>query len=283
MHTYSDCYPCVLRQAIEAARMVSATPSQERAIVLGTLDILKTLPDDATPPEISTEIHQLVRELTDHQDPYLDVKREATAKALSMVPELRQLIASSADPLETAVRLSLAGNILDFGPKQDYDLWDVIEQVMVSDLAINDLPALRQRLGEVESVLLLGDNAGEHVFDMLLVETLKIPVTYVVRGGPVLNDVTMEDAVVIGLDKIAEVIDNGARVPGTILSRCSHAFQERFQHADLILAKGMGNYESLSDVRAPIFFLFRVKCPVISADVGCPINSVVVKRGIGII
>ncbi len=279
MQTYSDCYPCVLRQAIEAARMAGATPSQERAIVLGTLDILKTLPDDATPPEISTEVHQLVRELTGHQDPYLEVKREATAKALSMVPELRQLITASPDPLETAVRLSIAGNMMDFGPKQDYDLWEVVEKVLASDFAINDLPALRQCLGEVESVLLLGDNAGEHVFDMLLMESLTVPVTYVVRGGPVLNDVTMEDAAVIGLDKIVEVIDNGASVPGTILSRCSHTFQERFQHADLILAKGMGNYESLSDVRAPIFFLFRVKCPVISADVGCPINSFVVKRG----
>ena len=278
MRTYIDCYPCVIRQAIEAARMAGASSSQTRQIVLETLDILKDLPEGATSPEIVTQVQQLVREHTGSNDPYLRVKQEATLKALGMLPELRGIIAASKDPVETAIRLSVAGNIIDFGPKQDYDLWDVIHEVLTSDFAINDLPALRNDLNIAESVLILGDNAGEHVFDMLLVETLDLPVTYAVRGGPVLNDVTRADAAAVGLDELAEVIDSGARVPGTVLSMCSQTFCERVERADLILAKGMGNYESLSEVQAPIYFLLRVKCPVISGDIQAPLNSIVIKK-----
>jgi len=278
MQIYFDCYPCALRQAVDASRMVGASTTQTKRIVLETLDILKELPEGATPPEIVAQIQKLVQEITGSNDPYSQVKQESTAKALSMLPELRKIIAASKDPFETAIRISIAGNIIDFGPKQDYDLWEIIEQALTSDLAVNDLPALRSQLTSEHSVLMLGDNAGEHVFDMLLVETLDMPVTYAVRGGPVLNDVTMEDARAIGLDKVAEVIDNGARVPGTVLPLCSQSFQERFKSADLILSKGMGNYESLSEVHAPIFFLFRVKCPVICTDIHAPLNSIVVKE-----
>jgi len=280
MQTYVDCYPCFLRQAIEAARMANATPSQEWEIVLKALDTLGSLPKGATPPAIGTQVHQIVREITGSDDPYAEVKRKATEKALAMLPKLREILASSDDPLETAIRLSIAGNIMDFGPNPDYDLWDVIDKMLTQDFRINDLPILRHRLGSADSILFLGDNAGEHVFDKLLIEELSLPVTYVVRGGPVLNDVTLEDALAVGLDEVAEVVDNGARVPGTILSLCSQEFQERFESADLILAKGMGNYETLSEVPAPIFFLLQVKCPVIGRDLGAPVGSTVVRKGI---
>jgi len=280
MQTYIDCYPCVLRQVIEAARMANASPSQARKIVQETLDILKSLPEGATPPAIGSQAHRTVREITGNQDPYAEVKREATEKALSMLPQLHKIIDSSQDHLETAIRLSIAGNIMDFGPNPDYDLWEVIEAVLHQDFAVNDLPKLYEYLGRSQSILFLGDNAGEHVFDKVLIEQLTLPVTYVVRGGPVLNDVTMADAVAIGLDQTAEVMDNGARVPGTIVSMCNPKFQERFRTADLILAKGMGNYETLSEVQAPIFFLLQVKCPIIGADIGVPVGSTVIKKGL---
>ncbi len=279
MQTYLDCYPCVLRQALEAARMAGATPGQEHEIVLATLEILKSLPEGATPPAIGTEVHQIVREITGNQDPYLLVKRESTEKALALLPDLYALLDQADDRLEAAIRLSIAGNIIDFGPNPDYDLWQVVTRVSRQAFAINDLPVLRKRLAEVESVLFLGDNAGETVFDRVLIETLEGDVTYVVRGGPVLNDATREDAEAAGIDQVAEVIDNGARVPGTILSKCNPEFQARFRDADLILAKGMGNYETLSTVDAPIFFLLQVKCPIIGLDVGAKVQSIVVKKG----
>lgn len=279
MQTYLDCYPCVLRQALEAARMAGASDAQQRAVVRETLTILQSLPDGTTPPEIGSQIHQMVRELTGHDDPYHEAKAAATEKALALLPKLRALVRNAADPIETAVRISIAGNIIDLGPDPDYDLWETVEKVLHQPFAINHLPVLRQRLAQASGILYLGDNTGETVFDRVLIETLDKPVTYVVRGGPVLNDAAMPDALAAGLDSVAEVIDNGARITGTVLSTCSEAFRKRFEAAELILAKGMGNYETLSNVRAPIFFLLQVKCPVIGADIGAPKGAIVVKAG----
>ncbi len=282
MQTYLDCYPCILRQAIEAARMAGASQSQQGAVVIQTLDILKHIRSDVTPPEIAGKVHQCVREITGVDDPYLQVKRSATNQALEMLPELRSLVNESDDPLDAALRLSIAGNIIDLGPNKGYDLWDEVQRTLAQPYAIDDSPILRELLQSVESVLFIGDNAGETVFDRLLIETLSLPVTYVVRGGPVLNDATLEDAFAAGIDKVAEVIDNGARIPGTRLSMCTPEFQERFHKADLILAKGMGNYETLSAVAAPIFFLLQVKCPIIGSDIDAPSGGIVIKGGNGI-
>ena len=185
----------------------------------------------------------------------------------------------STDPRDTALRLRIVGNIIDFGPNLIYDLWEEVERVLAQDLAIDDTADLEVELSCAESVLFLRDNAGETVFDRLLIERLVKPVTYVVRGGPVLNDATMDDAIAACIDCVADVVDNSARAAGTILSMCSDEFLELFRSADLIIAKGMGNYETLSGVAAPIFFLLQAKCPIIGQDVGAPPGCTIVKRG----
>jgi len=281
MQTYLDCYPCFIRQAIEASRMAGASPAEVKAVVIQSMEILKQQSVDATPPALGSQVHQVVREITGNPDPYRDVKSAATSKALGLMPKLRSLLFNSEDRLETAVRMSIAGNIMDFGPNPKYDLWEVVERILKQEFAINDLSLLKQQIEKAESILFLGDNAGETVFDRLLIETLEVPVTYVVRGGPVINDATVEDAMAVGMDSVAEVIDNGAQIPGTILSECSPAFQSKFRSAELILAKGMGNYETLSEVNAPIFFLLQVKCPVIAKDVGVEVGSTIVKKSKG--
>lgn len=262
--------------------MAGATHDQQRTIMLETLEVLGTFPDGATPPEIGAEVHQLVRELIGHDDPYRAAKQASTDKARALLPRLRELVSAAADPLEAAIRVSIAGNIIDLGPNPDYDLLDVVQKVQQQPLGIDHLALLRQRLTTAESVLYLGDNAGETVFDRVLIETLDKPVTYVVKGGPVLNDVTREDALAADLGEVAEIVDNGARIPGTVLKECSPAFQRLFNEADLILAKGMGNYETLSTVDAPLFFLLQVKCPVIAKDIGTPTGGIVIQKGLGI-
>jgi len=281
MRTYLDCYPCFLRQSIEASRMAGANQAQQYEVVFQVLDLLRAIPSGATPPEIGLEIHRLVREMTGNPDPYSQVKKEATEKALRLLPKLREVLDASDDKLETAIRLSIAGNIIDFGLNKNYDLWGEVERVLIQGIAINDIELLRKKLQEVKKVLLIGDNAGETVFDVLLIESLSVPVTYVTRGGPVLNDATREDAFAAGIDKIATVMDSGIQAPGTILPFSSIDFREKFIRAELILAKGMGNYETLSEIDAPIFFLLQVKCPVIGRDIGAPVGSTVVKRGLG--
>lgn len=278
MRTYFDCYPCLLRQSLEAARMAGASDGQVKTILQKTLDLLLSMPDGATPPQIGSEVHRLVRKVTGVEDPYREVKQAATEKALALLPKLKSLIQQSDDPLDTALRLSIAGNIIDFGPNPDYDLWEVVERLLREDFAIDDTQSLWTQLSKSESILFLADNAGETVFDRLFIEELDKPIAYVVRGGPTLNDATVEDAKAAGIDRIAEIIDNGARVPGTVLPECGEAFRERFWEADLILAKGMGNYETLSEVEAPLFFLMQIKCPVIGRDVGAPAGRAIVKR-----
>jgi uncharacterized protein with ATP-grasp and redox domains len=262
--------------------MAGADHDQQCEVVFQVLDILKHIPNTATPPEMGTKIHEIVREITGHDDPYQQVKEQARSQAIEMLPQLREMALKSDDPIDTALRLSIAGNIMDYGLNQDYELWDVVNQVLKQEIAVDDSAVLRSVLRKVDSVLILGDNTGESVFDRLLIETLEISATYAVRGGPVLNDTTREDALAVGIDKVAEIIDNGCRVPGTILSLCSATFRQHFSKADLILAKGMGNYESLSEVNAPIFFLFKVKCATVSRDIGAPVGSIVIKQGMGI-
>lgn len=258
--------------------MAGASGEQNKSILHQVLGLLQEMPEGVTPPEIGDKVHQVVREVTGVEDPYFEVKRLATEKAHSLLPRLKELVRNANNPLAAALRLSIAGNIIDFGPNPEYDLWEVVEQSLYEDFAIDDTPTLWEELSNAKSILFLADNAGETVFDGLFIEVLKKPVVYAVRGGPVLNDATAEDARAAGIDRIAEVVDNGARVPGTVLSRCSDAFIERFQKADLIISKGMGNYETLSEVRAPIYFLMQVKCPVIAKDVGAPVGRAIVKR-----
>ena len=282
MQTYLDCYPCFLRQSIEAARMAGASQAQQHQVVLQVLERLRKIPPGATPPEIGLEVHHLVREVTGNPDPYLKVKNEATQRALEMLPKLRKIRDDSSDKLETAIRLSIAGNIIDFGINKSFELWREVERVLDQELAINDIDLLREKLAQAEAILFLADNAGETVFDLILIEALSKPITYVTKGGPVLNDATRKDAIAVGLDKAAEVIDNGLQAPGTILSLSPKDFQSQFKEAELILAKGMGNYETLSEVNAPIFFLLQVKCPVIARDIGAEVGTTIVKKGLGI-
>ncbi len=256
--------------------MAGATPEQQNHVVQETLSILQSFPPGETPAEIASDVHALVRDLTGKDDPYMKVKRESTEKALSLLPELRRIVAEADDPLEAAVRISIAGNIIDLGPSSDYDLWEVVERVQKQPMAIDRMAELKAAIEKASSILYLGDNAGEAVFDKVLIEMLGKPVTYVVKGGPVLNDVTRQDALDAGLDEVAEIIDNGNRIIGTLVSAGSPEFLEHFNSAELILSKGMGNYETLSTVDAPIYFLLQVKCVVVGEDLGVPIGSVVV-------
>lgn len=278
MKTYLDCYPCFLRQALSAARRAQASEELQRRILLNTMEALSNLPDTATPPEMGLHIHRQVREQTCIGDPYRQDKALATQQALALYPRLKEKVEASSDPLETAVRLAIAGNIIDLGVAETYDLEANLQQVLKQTPAINDLEPLRQALAANPSILYLADNAGETVFDRVLIETLDRPVTYAVKASPIINDAILEDAVAAGIDAIAEVIDNGSDAPGTLLDYCSSSFCAQFDQAELIIAKGQANYESLSDNPAPIFFLLQAKCSVIARDLNVETGDTILKR-----
>ena len=277
MKTYLDCYPCFLRQALGAARRAHASVELQRQILLETMDELRGLPAQASPPVMAQRIHRIVRRLAHTPDPYGQSKQDATAQAMTLLPALRERVRTAPDPLESAVRIAIAGNIIDDGAAEEYDLQATLARVLEQPFAIDGMALLRQALSGADTILYLADNAGETVFDRVLIETIALPVTYVVKAGPVINDAIRADALAAGLDAVSHIIDNGSDAPGTLLDDCSPAFREQFARAPLIIAKGQANYESLSEVRAPVFFLLQAKCLVIADDLGVPVGSVVLK------
>jgi len=283
LRTYLDCYPCFLRQALDAARFAGATAEQQAEVLRHTLAMLQDIDPSTVPPEIGDRIHRRVREMVANGDPYNEVKRASTEEALRLRPWMRATIAGSQDPLETAVRLAIAGNIIDYGHDPDYDLEATIAEATQRPLDVNDMDALRSALTQVQEegdgILYIGDNAGETVFDRALIEILDLDVTYAGKGGPVLNDATLEDARQAGLDECAALVSTGADTPGTILSRTSEEFQNVFAEAQVIIAKGQANYETLSPGDARIFFLLKAKCPVIARDLGVETGGLIVKQG----
>jgi len=231
---------------------------------------------------MAQKIHQLIRKLTGVQDPYRRIKDRFNRLALQMYPELKNHVATSADPLETAVRLAIAGNIIDFGVNSDLEeshIEIIIAESLTAPLDMGVLEDFKQAAAQAENILYLGDNAGEIVFDRLLIELLGCKrITLVVKAGPIINDATIEDAIDTGLSDVVKVIDNGSDAPGTILRSCSESFRRRFNEADLIIAKGQGNYETLNNADKEIFFILRAKCPVIARHLGCEIGSLVLTK-----
>lgn len=279
MKTYLECYPCFLRQALDAARLAGADEQQQKVVLDRVLDLLKQIDSASTPPEIGDRVHRVVRQEAGDGDPYRAAKEASTRQALALYPQLERLLAKADNSLEVAVRLSIAGNIIDLAPGRSYELWPEVERVLAQPFAIDDSAAFREALSEAEHVLYLADNAGETVFDRLLIDVLDAPVIYAVKDGPILNDATREDALAAGLDQVAEIVSTGSDAPGTILERCSEAFQQLYDGAGLVIAKGQANYETLSDQGDKLFFLLQTKCPVIARDVGVPVGSIVLKQG----
>jgi len=279
LRTYLDCYPCFLRQALNAARRAGADEQQQASVVKRVLSLLEEISLDANPPDIAYRVHQIVSRTVAVDDPYREAKETSTREALALYPRLKELVMRSEDRLDTAIRISISGNIIDFGYKDKLDdLWGTVEHVLEQTYAINNSAQLRAQLERVDRLLYLADNAGETAFDRVLIEELPLPVTYVVKGGPILNDATMEDALAAGLDTCATLFSNGSQAPGTILPLCSDAFRQLYAAAPLIVAKGQANYETLSDAGAQVFCLLQVKCPVIALDVGVPTGSIVVRQ-----
>jgi len=282
MRTFLDCIPCFVRQALDSARLATDDERIHEQVVRETLRLAADLDMSQSPPAIGQQIHRLIRKLIGNNDPYYELKQQFNRLAMRMCVELAERVRGSEDPLETAIRLAIAGNIIDLGVKTsiaESDVERIINDSLTADFDGQQIKEFRNAVSQAEKILYLADNAGEIVFDCLLIEQLPYEkITVVVKGEPVINDATMEDAKFAGLTNIVEVIDNGSDAPGTILETCSRAFRERFEDADLIIAKGQGNYETLSDIDKNIFFILKSKCPVIARDLGCEIGEMILKK-----
>jgi len=281
MKTFLDCIPCFLRQSLDAVRMATDDEAAHERLLREVLRATAEMDVRQSPPAMGQYIHRLIRNMTGRSDPYRQAKDRLNRVALDIYPALEERVAGSANPLETAVRLAVAGNVMDLGVIShlaEERILDAVADALEAPLD-GDAAALAEAVAGATNILFLADNAGEIVLDRLLIEQLPPrAVTVAVKGSPVINDATMEDAEAAGLTALVEVIDNGSDAPGTILDDCDEAFRRRFAEADLVIAKGQGNYETLSDADQDIFFILKAKCPVIARDLGCPVGSAVLRR-----
>jgi uncharacterized protein with ATP-grasp and redox domains len=283
MRTFHECLPCFVNQALSALKRTNATALQTKKAMRAVFRELAEIDFNATPPVTGTRIYRIIRDLMNAVDPFADDKKLYNAFAQSLLPEMHRAVASAPDPFLAGVKLAIAANIIDFG-KNDALSEKEVRECMDRALSapIDEVAAgrLRHAIAGAGSILYLCDNAGEIVFDKLFIE--KIPcekVICAVRGAPAINDATIEDAQQTGLADLVPVISNGSDAPGTLLDECSDEFQNAFADADLVIAKGQGNFETLSDVKnKAIFFLLQIKCPVIARDIGFPVGSFVIKE-----
>jgi hypothetical protein len=279
MKTYFECFPCYVQQALRAARLFTNDPKIIKNLIDEVGMLFPKISFDMTSPEIGEFIYGKMREISGVEDPYENLKNQSTDDALQLIPFCEELIASSSDPLFTAIKLAIAGNVIDFAIHHTVDIPAEIDAIIHKDLTINDYNLFQEKLEKSKTILYIGDNAGESVFDRLLIEQLAgKKVILGVRGAPVINDIVEKDAIRAGIDQVAEIVSSGSAVPGTILSKCSSEFQELFHNADMVISKGQGNYEGLSDEKREIFFLLRVKCEVIAGHIGIPVGSMVLMR-----
>jgi len=240
--------------------------------------IIPDLALNATPPEIAQHVYRIVHEITGNNDPYLEAKRCANKSAMSLYARMKDMVDDSNETLETACKLAIAGNAIDLGAHADYgSMYSIIEDSLGYQLDQEKYRKFKERVEKSSLILYLADNAGEIVFDRILIEQLlqikKSKIVFVVREEPIINDATLDDALQVGLNKVATIISNGSDAPATILSQCSSKMLSYYRAADLIISKGQGNYESLSDRSGNIFFLFKVKCTVIARDSGYDLDS----------
>jgi len=278
MRAYLDCFPCFLNQTLKTSRLITSDEERIRHILNKVSLLFPKIPKYATPPEIGREVYRVIGEETGVIDPYREIKKKCIEQALSLYSEMKEIINSSKDKLLTAIRLSIAGNVIDFGANPDFELREDINKILSQKLKICHYREFCEILKKAKKILYLADNAGETVFDLLLIEELGKTVIYAVREKPVINDATMEDAHLSGIHEVAEVISSGCDAPGTILRFCSEEFLEAYRSSDLIISKGQGNYEGLSDEPYPIFFLLKAKCSIIAHDIGVREGDIILLK-----
>lgn len=278
MKTYLDCIPCFFRQALEAARMSSTNVTTQRRVLNSVASMIPDLALDVTPPEIAQQVHRIIYEITGSKDPYLKTKKCANKSALSLYTHMKNLVDNSNNSLETACKLAIAGNAIDLGARVDIgSIYSIVEGSLGYQLDQEHYRQFKENILQSYLIIYIADNAGEIVFDRILIEQLleikKLRVVFVVRKKPIMNDATLDDALEVDLNKVATIISTGTGAPATILSQCSTKMQGFYQAADLIISKGQENYVSLSDRPENIFFLFKVKCPVVAGDCRYDIDS----------
>jgi uncharacterized protein with ATP-grasp and redox domains len=282
-----ECYPCFLKQALFVARKYTDDQKIVKNILLEIMDYLKEIDSTKSPPEVAEFIYEKTEKYVGVADPFEAEKKKYNDIVLDLYPRLKQTVAEADIPLLKAALISIAGNVIDFGANQkEFEIEKTIADTASKKPAIDDNLSLLKDLREAKHILYLGDNTGEIVLDRIFIEEIlkenkNAEIAFVVRGGPIINDVTRKDASEVGLDKICKIMDSGQAIPGIILSRVSPEVRRAYDQADVIVSKGQGNLEALIDAPGNIYFLLMVKCDCIARALNVNIGDKIIYRGTG--
>jgi uncharacterized protein with ATP-grasp and redox domains len=274
MHIKPDCIGCLLNQSLKVSKLLELDDETSKKVLDRTAQILIDHNLSYTPPQIAKDIYQSIAEITGIEDPVALAKERATEEAMKVDTSFVRTIPD-------ALKLSVIGNVIDFGAQNQFDLQETIEKHFSSSFAIDDSEHFIHALESADELVVIGVNAGEHIFDKLLIEMIHreydLKVYYFVRGAPIINDVTSKEAEI--LSGVAHIIDTGVETPGYDLAEANHSSREIFDRADIVLAKGMGNFESLyQQAEREIYFLFIIKCTVVAEAIGREVKDMIFKR-----
>ena len=278
-----ECVGCIINQSVKVSLAIEADAQLSKKLTSRVEQMSKDFSFSDTPPEIASYVYEEMSIIASKEDLYDEVKEHSTLKALSFVPLLTQNLENSKDKLLTATKIAVAGNVIDLAAEVEFDLEEELEKIFHTDFSHNDFDIFKKKLAESKSIVILGDNVGEHIFDYMFVQTLKVlypdaDLTYMVRGNPIINEVTMKEAKEAGFDKVCNLVDSGVNTPGFAYTRANDEAKKLFDNADLVISKGMGNYECMSPShRKDICFLLKVKCSVVANSLGKEIGDIICK------
>ncbi|MHA1752879.1 MAG: damage-control phosphatase ARMT1 family protein [Candidatus Helarchaeota archaeon] len=280
-----DCVICFQRQALRALGETADTKLKER-VLRSVMSLLLNEDWTKTPPKLAAKVYKLVNSISGLKDPYKELKRTSNELVLQMYNRLKKECLESSDPILYALKLAVAGNIMDIGAADSFDIEKTIEKVMTAEFAFDSSQKLKNNLKMAKSILYFADNSGEVVFDKLLIELIlsKFPnikkITFVVKAGPIINDATMEDIDQISLRSFSQVVFKtiGNELYPSSPSRDSEEVKQWIYGHDIIISKGQGNYEELNIYKDlnKVYYLLMAKCPVIARDLGIKTQSFVI-------
>lgn len=282
MESTPECIICCLKQVLTTAVRITDDPLLHKKVLDSAMTYLKGQDLTITPAEIASDLFHLTCRELQQPDPFRREMDDYNQQALKLLPKLHRILEQSEDRILQAILMAVAGNLIDLGIIAEVNVDETIDSVLKTGLKVNDYPKLREVLDKSKNLLYIADNAGEIVFDRLLLEEIKnsyplLEMTVTVKSGPASNDALRCDAVAAGIDQIAAIIETGAECLGIPEGRCGVEFRERFAAADVVIAKGHANFETIVPNRRPVFVLLRAKCPIVAAELGVAVHDSVLK------
>ncbi len=280
-----ECVTCIFSQALRVCETLRVDKETTKKVLDAVALMVPEFSFSQTPPQVAARVYPRIAEILGVEDIYRDYKAEAVRHAAAMIGPVKKRVLESGDRLHAALKASVAGNVIDLAATHSFSLDEEVARVFETPFAVDDSEALRQMLAEAKTLLVIGDNTGEHLFDKILLEQIRalypeVRIGYAVRGRPIINDVTLKDAEEAGIGEVAQIIDSGVDTPGFDLDRLSDEARNYYENADLVISKGMGNYESLNDVSIkPTFYLMKVKCNVVAASLNREIGDIICYKG----